>query len=389
MGGSGAGGESPDTELTVNEVADLVEKLGGEAIETEIVTVDETSMNEMETNDNEDTEEETVVVKEVVKDDDSVVEPTPEPPHVPIVEPVEAEKPEKDVKCKKCARSSWRARHEEFCENQCGKNEVMEPVVEEENVAQEVPAEDGRVEEVVEEAVDEEIEEAVEEAVEEVVQEIVDGEVTAIESEEVEDPKHRKKCERCSKKGFYKRHKEFCDNDCDDSVVAEPTEEEPTEEETEETEEVEEVENVEEETSAMTDEVKKKCGRCTKARFARKNTEFCQDTCNLDDVAAESESTNEVVKEENKSEETEESSSSNASEKRRRNKHKKKKDKKNKNKNKPKKKKNDNDNDDERNNKVKVDNDNDNTKPNKPNKKLGPLENLIKLLIKRNTFNNR
>merc|ERR1711962_693859 len=344
MGGSGAGGESPDTELTVNEVADLVEKLVGEAIETEIVTVDEASMNEMETNDSEDTEEETVVVKEVVKDDDSVVEPTPEPPHVPIVEPVEAEKPEKDVKCKKCARSSWRARHEDFCEecsetevtpavttaapttekpkndkqhkkkcakcerkgfykrnkefcdNQCGKNEAMEPVVEEENVAQEVPAEDGRVEENVEEAeeeeveeevVDEEVEEAVEEAVEEVVQEIVDGEVTVIESEEVEDPKHRKKCERCSKKGFYKRHKEFCDNDCDDSVVAEPTEEETTEEETEE---VEEVENVEEETSAMTDEVKKKCGRCTKARFARKNTEFCQDICNLDDVAAESES---------------------------------------------------------------------------------------------------
>merc|ERR1719402_1664465 len=83
--GSGAGGESPDTELTVNEVADLVEKLVGEAIETEIVTVDEASMNEMETNDGEDTEEETVVVKEVVKDDDSVVEPTPEPPHVPIV----------------------------------------------------------------------------------------------------------------------------------------------------------------------------------------------------------------------------------------------------------------------------------------------------------------
>merc|ERR1711881_696143 len=117
----------------------------------------------------------------------------------------------------------------EFCDNQCGKNEVMEPVVEKGNIAQDVPAEDGRVEEN-----GEEVEEEVEE-------EVVDGEVTAIESEEVEDPKHRKKCERCSKKGFYKRHKEFCDNDCDDSVVAEPTEEEPTEEETEEVEDVEEV----------------------------------------------------------------------------------------------------------------------------------------------------
>jgi hypothetical protein len=178
------------------------------------------------------------------------------------------------------------------------------------------------------------------------------------------DDKETKKCERCLKKGFYKRHMDFCDSKCDFIAEEDLAMENVVQDVVEN---IGDITTTRKPTLSKEEKLRKRCERCSKKRFYKNNKEYCDVKCDHESTTIIADI---VVDDVLKGENMEEGDDTVISEEKERKK---------KNSSKKKKQKNKTTtNIGEKNKKIKK-------KP-EPSKKLGPLENLIKYLIRRNTL---
>jgi hypothetical protein len=178
------------------------------------------------------------------------------------------------------------------------------------------------------------------------------------------DDKEKKRCERCLKKGFYKRNMDFCDSKCDSMTEDDLAMENVVKDVVEN---IGDITTTRKPTLSKEEKLRKRCERCSKKGFYKNNKEFCDVKCDheVTTIPVDME-VDEILKGENV-EDVDDAVISEEKQKKKKNSPKKKKQK---NKTKT--------NIGEKNKKIE-------TKP-EPSKKLGPLENLIKYLIRRNTL---
>lgn len=233
MEGSGDDPVDSDPDPAINEVSEVTEALDAESVDKdtmeEMEKGDEEAMAEMEANDSAIGEDE--IGDEI---DDGNMDEGEEKEK----DKDEEYTPQKDPKCQKCARPIYKERHEEYCracEEASG-----------DNVTEEV-------------------------------------------SMAAEDIKKKKKCEKCSRKGFMKKNKEFCDTDCKKENSTDAIEGEELEFGVEETTSQLNLptlvaEPEEEEGNTIQNSGKKKCEKCLRKGFMKKNKKFCDTECKKEDA---------------------------------------------------------------------------------------------------------
>merc|ERR1712012_1527671 len=114
--------------------------------------------------------------------------------------------------------------------------------------------------------------------------------------QEVDAPKHSKKCGKCKKKGFLKRNLDFC-NSCDHEVTTAMTT--PSSTTTTEAPSTEASTTAESSTISFArkidekgnQKIKERCEKCIKRRFMERNEEFCKTKCVEDEEMEETDET--------------------------------------------------------------------------------------------------
>ena len=352
MEGSGDDPIDSDPDPAINEVSDVTETLDMESSDKdameEMEKDDEEAMSEMEVNDQNGDE-----IDDGNMDEDEKNKEDKDPEYTP----------QKDPKCQKCARPIYKERHEEYCracEEASGDN-----VTEEVSMAAEDVKKKKKCEKCSRKGfMKKNMEFCDTECKKEEIEDTIGGEALEVEVEETTSQLNlpTSRCDKCSRKGFLKKNKEFCDTECKKEDIADTIEGEELEvEEIEETTSqlnlpTSEAEQEEEEATTIPSpaerkgnkEHTRKCGKCSKKGFRKKNKDFCNSDCK--DMGENDNTSGKNKKPHGKHHQ-------------------------NKNKNKTK------------GNKDMQKGKKDTLKEEeKTEEKLGPLENLIKYLIKRNTY---
>merc|ERR1712012_1543077 len=117
--------------------------------------------------------------------------------------------------------------------------------------------------------------------------------------QEVDAPKHSKKCGKCKKKGFLKRNLDFC-NSCDHDVTTAMTT--PSSTTTTEASSTDASTTAESSTISFArkidekrnQKIKERCEKCIKRRFMERNEEFCKKKCVEDEETEETDETEAV-----------------------------------------------------------------------------------------------
>ena len=355
MEGSGDDPVDSDPDPAINEVSDVTETLGMESVDKdtmeEMEKDDEEAMAEMEINDQNGDD-----IADGNMDEDEENKKDKDPEYTP----------QKDPKCQKCARPIYKERHEEYC--RACKEASGDNVTEEVSMAAEDVKKKKQCEKCYRKGfMKKNMEFCDMECKKEEIEDTVDGVELEVKVKETTLQLNipTSKCEKCSRKGFMKKNKEFCDTECKKKEIADTIEVEELEvEEVEEVEETtsqlnlptSEAEQEEEEATTIpspaerkgSKERKRKCGKCSKKGFRKKNKEFCNSDCK--DMGEKENTSGKNTKQHGKHHQS-------------------------KNKNKMKGNKN-----------MKKGKKDILKEEEKIEEKLGPLENLIKYLIKRNTY---